>query len=260
VDITDATPINNLFVNDDEFENAMDEALKVVQAGVEDYFGKDNTSPIAHLLENYLTERSNETAFYTKTNNSFFDEGMPRGFEYLTLAPYGDPNEIASYNLSINTIDNYPVTVDDFKLEALTKKRLLDPVQQLVKNISFLATTMAILISLILIYLILKENNRIIKILKIMGYRKKEIIKYLIFGYVLSSILAGALAILISYLMYKVITDGLSSAYKIQFVCHYSVGFVLTDIFIVLGFVLVVFLSILFVSRKTKVNSIEQAN
>jgi hypothetical protein len=260
VDITDATPINNLFVNDDEFENAMDEALKVVQAGVEDYFGKDNTSPIAHLLENYLTERSNETAFYTKTNNSFFDEGMPRGFEYLTLAPYGDPNEIASYNLSINTIDNYPVTVDDFKLEALTKKRLLDPVQQLVKNISFLATTMAILISLILIYLILKENNRIIKILKIMGYRKKEIIKYLIFGYVLSSILAGVLAILISYLMYKVITDGLSSAYKIQFISHYSVGFVLTDIFIVLGFVLVVFLSILFVSRKTKVNSIEQAN
>jgi hypothetical protein len=93
-----------------------------------------------------------------------------------------------------------------------------------------------------------------------MGYRKKEIIKYLIFGYVLSSILAGVLAILISYLMYKVITDGLSSAYKIQFISHYSVGFVLTDIFIVLGFVLVVFLSILFVSRKTKVNSIEQAN
>jgi hypothetical protein len=250
-------PASDYFVNEKQFKKIVATELIKVRAGYNEFIKNETLNDGFEIFKDQLKSYSTQKMF---VKNLFFGNDTPRAFRELVLSPNGDPNKIESYNLNQDMLTNYPIGFDDYALLSQAEEGVVNPIVGIVSLISYFSLIVAILVSILLIYLILKENQKIIIILKIMGYTKRKVSAYLITGYVISTVLAMFLALGISLAMWFIGTAYIASVYFFNFVFAVSPTFVLTFIIAPILFVMVVWGSIMVESKNSNVNSIELAS
>jgi predicted lysophospholipase L1 biosynthesis ABC-type transport system permease subunit len=98
---------------------------------------------------------------------------------------------------------NYPVALGSgsFIFSVVTQRllRTLSPIISVLDRFIILLLLITLAVALILITLILLENRNVILLFKSLGYRKSEVNNYITMGYIVSTILALILGVVIAY-------------------------------------------------------------
>ncbi|KAJ3619910.1 hypothetical protein Zmor_008667 [Zophobas morio] len=216
-------PTDEVVVSEQQLKSAVDELVDGVKDGLQTY-EKQNAETNYKIFNDIFSEDFKFTLEY----NTFFGNGVPRGYSNLVFSANGDPSKFESYGLSESVLNDYPVSIDDFASIGHAALNNLGPVLAIIKNITVFAFFIAVLVSILLIYLILKENNNIIAVLKIMGYRKRSITGYIITGYIISSVLASAAAVGVSFAGFGISAVAIENMFSYTFAIHINTAYIMT--------------------------------
>ncbi|ASZ08830.1 ABC transporter permease [Mesoplasma chauliocola] len=148
-----------------------------------------------------------------------------------------------------NDIWNYRLIRD-----AILKKA--EPFQKVMRAIDQALVGMVIAISLVLISLILMENKNTIILFKSLGYRPREINKYLVTGYFISAFMAIMGAIVINKFLIEKLSPLINESAGISLVYVLSYSYILYAIILFIGFVFLVWGSIKIYTRRQKAKEI----
>jgi hypothetical protein len=135
-------------------------------------------------------------------NTVYDNDAVPFVLNNFTIATSEtDHNTITSYQKYMSKIYNENFVAENPQLIYQTFTQKTATITFMFDLINIVFIVLVVLISLILIYLVLKENENIVRVLKTLGYRTREIINYLIFGYLVATILATITAVGITILL-----------------------------------------------------------
>ncbi|WP_338969735.1 FtsX-like permease family protein [Spiroplasma endosymbiont of Labia minor] len=174
-------------------------------------------------LETELKFTNNIINFLNSSNfkisdfyNSFYSTNIiPKVYEnFVLMASNGEIGDYSSYELSTDIIEKNTIISDDYLIITKFIKTTLSSITNIILNIMNFFTYLAVFTLLLLIYLVIKENESIFKTLKILGYYKRELLGYIILGYVISSVVAVVAGFGFSFLLYNIVKGEIANLYQ----------------------------------------------
>ncbi|UWD35120.1 ABC transporter permease [Mycoplasma cottewii] len=139
-------------------------------------------------------------------------------------------------------------------------QKQLDPLTRAIQKVLYYLVVVSISISMILIILILYENRRTIILFKAMGYKLKEINRYLIFGYVVAATLSVGFAILIVNRIILMLGSQFTDTFNLTLSFYWSVSFILICIIPFVLFIVMMLISVkAFTSKQSPKNIFQEA-
>ncbi|MDQ0568015.1 ABC transporter permease [Mycoplasma yeatsii] len=249
---------------------------------------------IKNIIKPIYEGINNDGDFLNNTN--FSKDELPINNQYFTLPIYSSLSVLnqnnqwtTGYNQESNgkQITNYwfPITkhsddIDaDIESSSLVKylktmptnsfnfnkfaeivQEQLNPLTEAIQKVLYYLVVVSISISMILIILILYENRRTIILFKAMGYKLKEINRYLIFGYVVADILALGFAILIVFYIISTLSTQFIDTFNLALSFYWSLPFILICIIPFILFIVMMLISVkMFTSKQSPKNIFQEA-
>ncbi|ATZ16982.1 hypothetical protein ELUMI_v1c02570 [Williamsoniiplasma luminosum] len=193
--------------------------------------------------------------------NSFFSQNKtPMQLEYLTfpIANYdsGTPGSSISdyfknsHSKIIQYLNNMESDVLLFNIVTKRLETLTQPFAGIMRNTILLTTAIAVTISMIITILALLENRETILLLKTMGYKRKEVLKYLVSGYLISAFLALATSILLSWILINIASTLMIQNLDLAIPFVWNLPFILIWAGLIIGFSSLVIISIIIYTKK----------
>ncbi|ATZ17678.1 ABC transporter permease [Mesoplasma melaleucae] len=214
-------------------------------------------------------------------NSQFSKEDIPVNLRYLTLPKVSNDlvlNKI-SESQSIKSVENERTDIlsywdnidgpndfwkskngkyinslsNDLYNYRLIKEAILlkaAPFQNIMRTLDQALVGIVLSISLVIITLILFENKNTIILFKSLGYKTREINKYLITGYVLSGIVALIFALVANNFMISYLSQTIYDAVGISLVYVLSSSYILYGVILTASFILLILGSIKIYTRR----------
>ncbi|ATG97781.1 ABC transporter permease [Mesoplasma lactucae] len=205
-------------------------------------------------LYDLLTESKNQT------NKLFIDKNLDNTIYSKSDIPYFVQNINIPHRINDGGyVDDYLYKADSYNFEQKTVAlvsavfaRTVNEYKTLVTRLIWLLIILCLALSLIIITLILFENKKTILLFKAMGYRKRDIIWYLISGYLIAAIMAFLISIGLSALLIHQLAPAAEENIFLQL--HFSSYwlFYLIGIFETLFFMAMVIISVVTYTRFLK--------
>ncbi|AVP49652.1 ABC transporter permease [Williamsoniiplasma luminosum] len=198
----------------------------------------------------------------TYVTNSFFSQNKtPMQLEYLTfpIANYDGKwtpgSSLSDYfknshSKIIQYLNNMESDILLFNIVTKRLEALTQPFAGIMRNTILLTTAIAITISMIITILALLENRETILLLKTMGYKKKEVLKYLVSGYLISAFLALITSILLSWILINVASTLMIQNLDLAIPFVWNIPFILIWAGLIIGFSSLVIISIIIYTKK----------
>lgn len=156
-------------------------------------------------LENHQTTLSN-TVFSADMDVPFGIRNITLPFYTRTEATKAIGSRIEDFYSAKGDLQEYLESFGDnlvvFHLITAALNSRTEQFISILWRFVIILTLFALIVSLLLVTLVLLENRKIISVLKALGYRRTEITRYLISGYLLSTILAVIASIGVSFLAF----------------------------------------------------------
>ncbi|WP_026389261.1 FtsX-like permease family protein [[Acholeplasma] multilocale] len=275
IDIQKSNPISNeIYANKEAVFKYLYENTPVFSPAV----FPENENAVKYSAYKQMYEHvTNERADGFEFNNSVYSyENMPINLKYLTIPMYNnsmltvegtnveienssDINDLGKSILNYYDIDGLQSRLNSitnnvmiFDLVTANAQEMILSYLNIINQFILILAIMSISICSILIFLILKENKEVILLFKAIGYRRREINGYLLWGYYFSTIVAVVSSILISKLMIYFVSPLVVTTLRVALNFRFTFSFALIAVAMAFIFIFMITLSINVFSTRQK--------
>jgi hypothetical protein len=261
--------VSDVYVDEHQLRTVLQKTMEMSKIGTEftthfdaptitEHYRKFNTG-MQKFAEYFASRVMDDNVWNAMRNTVYDNDAVPFVLNNFTIATSEtDHNTITSYQKYMSKIYNENFVAENPQLIYQTFTQKTATITFMFDLINIVFIVLVVLISLILIYLVLKENENIVRVLKTLGYRTREIINYLIFGYLVATILATITAVGITILLLHWADGFVFSSFNFNLAVTFGWKAITALVVVPVFNLMIILLSIMIYDTKLKVSSVDQ--